>query len=86
MFSFVNLSFVSIHIAMHHGGKVGHFDFCHSDKMSTLELFAMAKQVGIGMDEVISFQCKLQDHGWKEVISDVDALEMDLFVDSYLSN
>ena len=59
-----------------------HFDFCHSDKMSALELFAMAEELGIGKDEVISFQYKLQDHGWKKIISDVDALEMVLFVDS----
>ena len=79
---FVYLSFVSIHIAeegdgyytirMHHGEKVGHFDFCHPDKMSALELFAMAKELGVGMDDVISFEYKLQDHVWKEVISDVD--------------
>ncbi|KAJ8640006.1 hypothetical protein MRB53_016700 [Persea americana] len=42
----------------------------------------MAEQLGIGKDEVISFQCKLDDHGWKKIISNVDALEMGLFVDS----
>ncbi|KAJ8626415.1 hypothetical protein MRB53_019722 [Persea americana] len=50
--------------------------------MSALELFAMAEELGIGKDEVISFQYKLQDHGWKKIISDVDALEMGLIVDS----
>ncbi|KAJ8636170.1 hypothetical protein MRB53_010437 [Persea americana] len=69
-------------IRMHYGVTVDHFDFCHSDKMSTLELFAMVEELGIGKDEVISFQYKLQDHGWKKIISDVDALEMVLFVDS----
>ena len=49
---------------------------------SALEIFAMLEQLGIGKDKVISFQYKLQDHGWKKVISDVDALEMGLFVDS----
>ncbi|KAJ8630507.1 hypothetical protein MRB53_023830 [Persea americana] len=42
----------------------------------------MAEELGIGTDEVIAFQYKLQDHGWKKIISDVDALEMGLFVDS----